>query len=69
MPDFYPFIRLQYFFENKLTIVNKSGIKAKNKNVESSFAKVTSKWRCFNNITYSYQKNFPALEKENYSQV
>ena len=66
LPDFYPLLDYNTSLENnKLTIVNKSGIKLRTKNVESSFAKVTSSGDA-NNITYSYQ-NFPALEKENYS--
>ena len=66
LPDFYPLLDYNTSLENnKLTIVNKSGIKLRTKNVESSFAKVTSSGDA-NNITYSYQ-NFPALEKEAYS--
>ena len=66
LPDFYPLLDYNTSLENnKLTIVNKSGIKLRKKNVESSFAKVTSSGDA-NNITYSYQ-NFPALEKEAYS--
>ena len=66
LPDFYPLLDYNTSLENnKLNIVNKSGIKLRTKNVESSFAKVTSSGDA-NNITYSYQ-NFPALEKENYS--
>lgn len=66
LPEFYPFLDYNTSLENnKLTIVNKSGIKLRTKNVESGFAKVGFSGDS-NNMVYSYQ-NIPAIEKEAYS--